>query len=54
MAHIDLVSSRKMSCNDSLLALFGDTLLWHAQSDQRARPVDVLVDRTVLIFFSAR
>ncbi|KAI2508259.1 hypothetical protein MHU86_6188 [Fragilaria crotonensis] len=39
--------------NHSFLKLFGDTLLWHAQSERKARPLDVLADRTVLVFFSA-
>lgn len=28
-------------------------MLWHAQSEQNARPQDVLADRTILVFFSA-
>ncbi len=40
--------------NDSFLKLFGDTVLWHAQSERKASPSDVLADRTILVFFSAR
>jgi len=28
-------------------------MLWHARSELRARPLDVLADRTILVFFSA-